>query len=326
MRWLVICLLTLSPFLAHSQDLHGEVETRIEHGLHYLAGQQEEDGSWASLRYPDNTGIAALAVLAFLATGHMPDDGNYGAIVRRGLDYILDTSEAGKLLVSSSSHGPMYEHALCTLLLAEVWGMVRVPDLNEHLENAVQQIVRGQNASGGWRYRPGSRDAALSVTSAQVLALRAAQNAGIRVPQSTIERAVRYLNTCSVENGGFTYTPGDIPTFTRTAMGALALHLCGESHAVRATPATQYLLDYPSADKAYPYYGYYHATQLFFQMGGAEWEQWYVRISNWLNRQQNADGSWTGEIDKTYGTALAILTLAIPYQYLPIHQRWSPTP
>ena len=40
--------------------------------------------------------------------------------------------------------------------------------------------------------------------------------------------------------------------------------------------------------------------------------------------RQRKDGSWSGggeEGDPTYATAMAILTLGVPYRYLPIYQR-----
>ena len=56
-------------------------------------------------------------------------------------------------------------------------------EVREKLHQAVKLILDSQNGEGGWRYTPGSRDADLSVTICQIMALRAARNAGIAVPQ-----------------------------------------------------------------------------------------------------------------------------------------------
>ena len=55
---------------------------------------------------------------------------------------------------------------------------------------------------------PAPTDADISVTVLQVVALRAAKNSGIDVPQVTIDNAVRYVKSCSDRSGGFLYQTG----------------------------------------------------------------------------------------------------------------------
>ena len=64
------------------------------------------------------------------------------------------------------------------LSLAECYGMAPRPGLREKVDAAVKLIVNTQNAEGGWRYQPQRRDADISVTICEVMALRAARNAG----------------------------------------------------------------------------------------------------------------------------------------------------
>ena len=64
-------------------------------------------------------------------------------------------------------------------ILSEVYGMSPRDDLREKLVRAIDLIVRTQNAEGGWRYQPRREDADISVTICQVMALRAARNAGL---------------------------------------------------------------------------------------------------------------------------------------------------
>ena len=73
----------------------------------------------------------------------------------------------------------MYGHGFATLFLAEVYGMTPRPDVRETLRKAVRLIVQTQNQEGGWRYHPVRNDAALSVTSCQIMALRAARTTGV---------------------------------------------------------------------------------------------------------------------------------------------------
>src|SRR4029078_2225181 len=87
---------------------------------------------------------------------------------------------------NAATHGPMYEHGFGALFLAEGHGMVGNRELREEvrtkLKRAVTLIVDSQNGEGGWRYQPEARDADISVTICQIMALRAARNAGVYVP------------------------------------------------------------------------------------------------------------------------------------------------
>ena len=87
----------------------------------------------------------------------------------------------------------MYEHGLATLALSEVWGMSDNAKLRDSLKRAVQIILRSQNREGGWRYHPRPEDADLSVTVMQIVALASAREAGIYVPDETIEKALSFV-------------------------------------------------------------------------------------------------------------------------------------
>ena len=57
--------------------------------------------------------------------------------------------------------------------------------------------------------------------------------------------------------------------------------------------------------------------------GGAEWTEWYATIRDELiNNRQSPAGFWpdTG-VCSEYGTAMALIILQIPNDYLPIFQR-----
>jgi hypothetical protein len=153
----------------------------VTSGLTWLAGQQLEDGSFGSTsHYGKHVAITGLAGLAFMADGHVPGRGEYGLVVHRCVDFILSSRSESGLLAFDTSHGPMYGHGFATLFLAEVYGMSPQPELREALRKAIRLIVTTQNDEGGWRYQPVRADADLSVTVCQVMALRAARNAGRR--------------------------------------------------------------------------------------------------------------------------------------------------
>ena len=56
--------------------------------------------------------------------------------------------------------------------------------------------------------------------------------------------------------------------------------------------------------------------------GGNYWQQWYPAIRDELLRSRQQDGSWfNGQICPHYCTAMALIILQIPNNYLPILQR-----
>jgi len=178
----------------------------VERGLAWLARAQNEDGSFGRGRMSENAGIVSLCALAFMADGSVPGRGRYGAAVERALEYVLKHVTESGLVTSDGNNGPMYGHGFATLFLGEIYGMspddVRVRDA---LVRAVRLIENSQNGEGGWRYNPVPDDADVSVTICQVMALRSARNAGIRIPKDVVDGAVRYVRECQNPDGGFRY-------------------------------------------------------------------------------------------------------------------------
>jgi hypothetical protein len=297
----------------------------IDRGLRWLASRQNPDGSWSDGAYPQSTAITALALQAFLAQGHLPGQGYYGPEVSRGLDFLLRSARADGYLVGPRG-GNMYAHGLATLTLAELWGDTADERLKPVLERAVQLILRSQGPEGGWRYEPRPTGADISVTILQVMALRAARNAGLYVPDQTLRRALDYIRRCYVPaQGGFTYQPRQGPTgFARTAAGLCVLFLTGEYQAAQIPKVVDYLQKNFGGRPHY-WYGHYYAAHALHQVGGRAWRDWYARLRQELLPQQGADGSWFRLTEDgcgpVYQTSIAIIVLSIPSHYLPIFQR-----
>jgi hypothetical protein len=51
------------------------------------------------------------------------------------------------------------------------------------------------------------------------------------------------------------------------------------------------------------------------------WERWHRKIANELLDGQHSDGRWEDKVGLNYATAMAVLILGIPNEYLPIFQR-----
>src|SRR5262245_2065490 len=167
----------------------GPTQQAINRGLEYLAVSPYEDGSFGSgSAYRRNVAVTALSGMAFLSAGNTPNRGKYGKNVELAVQLLLSCVEATRLMTSPEGRKqkPMYGHGFATLFLAEVYGMTPRPEIREKLKLAVNLIVNSQNKEGGWRYQPVRRDADVSVTVCQIMALRAARNAGIYVPKNTV--------------------------------------------------------------------------------------------------------------------------------------------
>ena len=312
-------------------EITPEMTRSVERGLAYLASSQNDDGSFGRGRYGRHVGIASLAALAFMADGNLPGRGRYGEQVTRALEFVLANKSESGLLAAESTTGPMYGHGFATLFLGEIYGMnpndSRVRDA---LVRAIDLILNSQNDEGGWRYNPVPYDADVSVTICQVMAMRSARNAGIKIPKDTIDRAVRYVRDCQNADGGFRYMrqPGS-SAWPRAAAGVASLFYAG----VYEDDSIERGLEYLSSNsmiantggpqmQAHYFYGQYYATQAMYLAGGDRWEQWWSRVRDELIAMQSDDGSWIDhQAGESYATAMALIVLQMPNRYLPIFQR-----
>lgn len=297
----------------------------VEAGFRFLVRTQNADGSWSSNagkkineqyrvfdggRGVHHVGVTSLGVLAFLAGGHIPGRGPYGDVLDRAVDFVMDQVQPSGYVASSQTR--MYSHAFATLALAEVYGITQKKQVRDKLQDAVGFTVRCQNQTGGWRYVPFITDSDMSITVCQVVALRAARNVGIKVPRSTINRALHYVilsaNTGSPGStgrgwprGSFLYQPHtqlyNRDSFSLTAAGLTTLFQAGlYDDASLARYVDQNKIDKhppPSLDAITRYmrrtyrqmpphhrnhyfywYGNYYAMQAMYQIGGQQPEVW----------------------------------------------------
>jgi hypothetical protein len=317
------------------------VDQAIIDGLEFLAREQQPNGCWVTQNWGESTATTALAVMSYLAAGHLPGEGKYGEAMNRGIRFVIDQQQENGLLVVRGSHGPMYSHGIATLMLAEVIGVSEEEDadrVREALEKAIQLILVSQAVSkddrqrGGWRYQPESTDSDLSVTAWQVLALRAAKDVGCDVPAEAIDDAISYVRGCArQENGvfqGFGYQQGNGQTPTLTGTGITAMEVCGNHEAPESVGGADWLLTHMlHPDHDFFYYGVYYNAVGMFKLGGEYAEQTRKHLVDTLLPMQQGDGSWVPQqgnerdAGRIYATTMVILALTVDYQYLPIYQR-----
>ncbi len=318
-------------------ELTPEAQKAIHDGLQWLSHKQNADGSFGGQGgYNATSAITSLSALALMSAGNLPGRGPYGQQVQKASDYIVHSAQRSGLLSADSSQGVMYAHGFATLFLAEVYGMTSDEEVGEALRRAVRLIQQSQNEEGGWRYMPVPADADISVTICQVMALRAARDAGIKVEKGTIDKAVAYVRRCQNADGGFSYQPtGGMggSGFERSAAGVATLYYAGIFEGDDLKRGLDYVYRFrPGAGAGavgnqsfgHYFYGQYYAAQAMFLGGGKYWRDWYPAIRNQLIGRQQADGRWMDSVGEEYATAIALIVLQMPNRYLPVFSGKGP--
>jgi len=325
----------------------------IDNGLNYLVKTQRADGSWLNSggygSYP--AAMTALAGLSLMAGGSTADTGPYSRNVAKAMNYLIRTAKShndGLIPGPGGESRSMHGHGFALLFLAQCYGTEldheTSKDLREVLDKAVAVTVGSQsdlgkqnNNAGGWIYTPDSKGDEGSVTVTQLQALRACRNAGIKVPKSTIDRAVAYLKYCQGADGGICYSAQSRGS-SRPAISAAAIacfYAAGvydrqTGGAGAEAEMVEKLVNYvrgqvnteSSSWGGHYFYTHFYLAQAWYQRGGKDWTDYYPNMSQRLQKMQSPDGSWNGDqVGTTYGTAIATIILQLPYNYLPIYQK-----
>ena len=325
-----------------------KVDRAIEKGIQFLLKKQQDDGSINDKG--KKTAMTALSLMSMASVGHQPIHPNeFGRAMQNALDFILlDENQDDRGYFGNKDGGRMYGHGIVTLMLSEMLGMGMNKEtdkkIRDQCQEAINLILKAQKVKknpaqqGGWRYSPDARDADLSVSVWQLMALRSAKNSGLDVPSSAISNAVSYLERSYksklLSNGdpaekksGFAYQPGGAAEYTTSAAGLLAMQVCGEYESPFVHGAANWLLDHkPEKSRKFFFYGTYYYAQGMYQHGGDHAHKARELVENILLELQRENGSWIGSgseagAGEVYSTTLAILALAVKYHYLPIYQR-----
>ncbi len=329
------------------------VDQACDAAIAYIIRQQNPQEGWICDGGKRNqNAMTGLAVLALASVGHQPTDPTpEGQALAKALSFLLRPESIDKQgYFGAADHSRMYGHGIVTLALAEMIGH-GVDDaqdklIRERTQAGIDLILRSQQVHkdpryrGGWRYSPDSQDADLSVTVWQVMALRAAKNAGLDVPGAAIRDAIGYLERSYYSRerdsqgkpkdtkSGFAYEPGGREGFATTAAGLLAMCVCGAYDAPEVIGSADWLLDHPPKwGEAWLLYGTYYYAQGMYQRGGEHAEAAKKAVADLLLERQNSEGWWESSHDtergtgRVYCTSLAVLSLSVKYHYLPIYQR-----
>ncbi len=289
-------------------------------GLFFLQSTQNQDGGWSDSSYGSQPGVIGMAVLAFLSRGDDPEFGTFSKSINKAVQQILKQQNNQTGYIGTS----MYNHGFATLALAEYYGLSNDTSIGPALKKATNLIVSAQknNPKGAWRYSPESKDADTTVTGAQMVALFAARNAGIEVPDQAISKGKKFLLECQDGRGGFGYTGNSGANLPRTAIGALILALDKDTNSDAFKKSISYLRENARfGDQGHKFYSLYYTAQAMFRSTPEDWNKWNLENVRQLQAKQAENGSWNGNYGNTFPTSAALLSMALNYRYLPIYER-----
>jgi hypothetical protein len=325
------------PQLRFGSGVPREVEQIYDKGLKWLAENQSESGNWES---GDNgPGVTGMCVMAFLASGEDPNFGPWRENIRRAVRSMIQSQSAETgFFASNMGHGSMYHHGFACLGMAEVYGVldedtlwdasVNVKDrrsIGQALELAVRASVTAQknNEWNAWRYSPEATDADTSVSGAVLMGLLAARNAGIRVPDESIEKALEYFRSMTTNRGEVGYSGiGGGGSANLKAIAALVYSI-GRRKDLKEYQAVlgQLTVNLEHQEYSYPEYFRYYTAQALFQGDFEAWQKWNRRTAKELKDLQGDDGSFQSQHGAAYGTSMSLLAMALNYRFLPIYER-----
>jgi hypothetical protein len=317
-----------------------ESEDAVSRGLAWLAAHQREDGSWrfdhhdgpcgGLCRNPGTVGsttaATGLALLPFLGAGEVTEQSTYKDVVDKGLYYLssrmIVTPHGGDL-----QEGTMYAQGIAAIALCEAYAMTEDDSLRSVAQQAVDFIGNAQHKEGGWRYYPG-QPGDTTVFGWQIMALKSARMAGLRVPQRVIDLAKSFLDFVQTENGSYYgyLKPDRLPT--PTAVGLLSRMYFGwPQEDARLAMGVEYL-EKLKPSRSDMYFNYY-ATQVMHHYEGAGWDAWNQELRDRLvatqSRRGHEHGSWyfNDEHGKSggrlYTTAMCVMILEVYYRHMPLY-------
>ena len=318
------------------QTVTRDVRDMYTRGLDYLIKTQGQDGAWQGMQ--QGAGVTGLCLMTFLASGEDPNFGKYSNVVRKGIRSIIKSQDRNTGYYGLS----MYHHGFAMLALAEAYGSVddrklwgpgdgEQLSIAESLELGVRCATTSQkkNPRNAWRYSPGDGGNDTSVSGAVLVGLLAARNAGIAVPDESIDKAVAYFKSMTADNGQVAYSGGIggfDESFARISIGALVYALAKRKDLPQFKATLEYLTqrlegDGGSMGHSYLEYTRYYRAQALFQGDVEAWQKWNKLLIRQLKASQNSDGSFPGQFGPAVGTSMNLLALALNFRLLPIYER-----
>ncbi|MDD5522583.1 MAG: terpene cyclase/mutase family protein [Kiritimatiellae bacterium] len=318
----------------------GVTEGAVMRALRWLKKNQQADGSWKNCK----PAMTAMAILTYLAHGETPASEEFGPTVEKAIKWMVSNQEQSGLF--KGRDGNNYTQPIASYALCEAYGMMKLPLLKTAAEKAVDILIKGQHASGGWNYNCNAEDRDdTSYMGWCAQALKAAKMAGLENEglNEAMKKAIAGFKKNYHANGTFGYTGPTTGYTGLTGVGVLCLQLLGAARDPECRNAVLWLeksatFDWDAPWLTSPIYYWYYVTQTKFHCGGDIWNKWNKQFSIQLVKNQQIEkeaidgpkgkkydiGYWeppSGIKGFTDGpvmdTCLCTLQLEVYYRYLP---------
>jgi hypothetical protein len=329
----------------------------VKKAIGYMVDQQNKrDGHWEAQGQGYPVTMTALGGMALLSEGSTSSQGKYAKNIRQARDWLMERSMPNGMIGNPNIPGEagryMYGHGFGLLFLSCVYGEEKDVDKRRKLEDILTRAAKfsrdSQTNRGGWGYvsaRDGNQFDEGSVTITQVQALRAARNAGIKVPTEAIKDSIKYLEQSTNGQGGVIYSLAQGGGGSgRPALTAAAIS-CGFSAGEYNSPLVKKWFKFcetnvpllKGARFGHDEYTHYYYAQALFCLGDdgyakmfpdskdadrLSWKKYRESTFEHLMQSQAADGSWTGShVGPVFATAVYLTVVQLDNNCLPIYQR-----
>jgi hypothetical protein len=341
-----------------------ESELAVAAALEWLAKHQLPNGQWSFDHRPRCDGTCTdvsqvvhaeidprmlanaatgLSLLPFLGAGFTHRDGKYQEVVRKGIDYLLESqrrdTRSSKVGSWMEPTGFMYSHGIASMAICEAYAMTEDPKLKPAAQAGLNFIAMAQHSGGGWRYQPG-QPGDMSMLGWHLMALKSGQLAELGVDRKCFSGAERFIESLRINSGGaYGYESPMSNGHDRctTAIAALGLYYLARDNQSIELQAAVKLISQAGPDLE-DLYGLYYSTQVMMHLGGDDWPRWNEKVREHLISSQATDGhsrgSWyiTGSDPhrasniggRLYCTSMSAMILEVYYRHLPLYVKKRP--
>ncbi|MCC6573646.1 MAG: terpene cyclase/mutase family protein [Planctomycetes bacterium] len=283
------------------------VNARKTYHIEFLEpGKPGADSGWTDKAV--DIGLTGLSLLAFAGAGYDHKQGDYKETCRIAAAYLRKAQGNDGCFGEKESDHFVYNHAICTAALCEIYGLTGDAGLKGICDKAVAFILYAQNPGLGWRYgvKPGVNDT--SVTGWMISALKSAKMAGLDAEyERSFADASKWLDAVTAQYQGFPKTGYNeaagnnarlrasqdydnnpsmdaINIYSRLVMGQVGWDA---KHRDLKAQASACLETLPAWEHhKIDYYYWYYASLALYQMGDTYWKKWDTAISKVLMDNQ----------------------------------------
>jgi hypothetical protein len=329
----------------------------VGNALTWLAKQQQPGGHWHEAGFSFPTILTALGGLALMMEGSCTSQGQYSERISKAVDWFFRTSTNKYGLLGQADHPTegsryMFGQGYGMLFLANVYGEEEDTTTRKSLEKLLTQAVefcrQAQTKHGGWGYTCSADGSGFDESVATVVVLqglRAARNAGIKVPDKVYNGGVQYLQDSTTKQGGVGYSR-DVATnegHEKVIVTAAALVASFNEKNFETKLAKRwlgYMGKHQSSylrnfDRLEGFHCFYIA-QVFYQLGeeryaelfpdepkaGMTWSAYRKELFHAAKQEVLPDGNWKGGglTGPVFTTATLLATLQLEKNCLPFFQ------